>query len=107
MNRVCSSVQKCVFPLVLSIALFVCFCWANVFKLHYSKVKDKRREKRMHIHTHTCANNGLQPKRIALLQVASNCLSTSSLSISKSVRIFIRTSPVSLLSVIVLRKICL
>src|SRR4029434_5309399 len=59
------------------------------------------------IHTHTRANNELQPKHIALLQVASNCLSTSSLSISKSVRIFIRTSPVSLLSVIVLRKICL
>ena len=31
MNRVCSSVQKCVLPLGLSIALFVCFCWANVF----------------------------------------------------------------------------
>src|SRR4029434_1400893 len=34
----------------------------RVYKLHYSKVKDKRREKRMHIHTHTRANNGLQPK---------------------------------------------
>src|SRR4029434_9273484 len=68
----------------------------RVYKLYYSKVKDKRREKRMHIHTHMRANNGLQPKR--------NCFSTSSLSISKSV---LRASPVSLLSVIVLRKICL
>src|SRR4029434_520023 len=49
-----------------------------------------------HSHTHTRANNGLQPKRI-VLPVASNCFSTSSLSISKSVCIFMRASPVSLL----------
>src|SRR4029434_2671639 len=55
-------------------------------------------------HSHTRANNGLQPKRIALLPVASNCFSTSSLLISKSVRIFMRASPVSLLSVIVFRR---
>src|SRR4029434_5642862 len=98
MNRVCSSVQKCVLPLGLFVCFFLSFFLPGrcVYKLHYSKVKDKRREKRMHIHTYTRANNGLQPKRIALLPVASNCFSTSSLSISKSVCIFMRASPVSL-----------
>src|SRR4029434_6899132 len=57
MNRVCSSVQKCVLPLGLFVCLFVCLFLPGrcVYKLHYSKVKDKRREKRMHIHTHTRA----------------------------------------------------
>src|SRR4029434_6817676 len=50
MNRVCSSVQKCVLPL----GLFVCLCLLGrcVYKLHYSKVQETR-EKRTHIHTGT------------------------------------------------------
>src|SRR4029434_2626943 len=58
MNRVCSSVQKCVLPLGLFVCLFVCLFLPGrcVYKLHYSNVKDQRQEKRMHIHTHTRAH---------------------------------------------------
>src|SRR4029434_2895897 len=96
MNRVCSSVQKCVLPLGLFVCLFVCLFLPGrcVYKLHYSKLKDKK-AREMHAHSHTRANNGLQPKRI-VLPVASNCFSTSSLSISTSARIFLRARAVSL-----------
>src|SRR4029434_3699126 len=50
MNRVCSSVQKCVLPLGLFVCLFL--LGRCVYKLHYSKVQETR-EKRTHIHTGT------------------------------------------------------
>src|SRR4029434_8184389 len=44
MNRVCSSVQKCVLPLGLFVCLFL--LGRCVYKLHYSKVKKQERNAR-------------------------------------------------------------
>src|SRR4029434_262333 len=44
MNRVCSSVQKCVLPLGLFVCLFL--LGRCVYKLHYSKVKKRERNAR-------------------------------------------------------------
>src|SRR4029434_7510321 len=44
MNRVCSSVQKCVLPLGLFVCLFL--LGRCVYKLHYSKAKKQERNAR-------------------------------------------------------------